>query len=114
VYNLNGDVNVGLPARYLKGSFRVGSSLGYYKGTQFINGLANAIHTFSAGPTVGIDVNPMEKVDLSLMAAIDYNKTKYSLEPELNTNYFSQLYEAEFNWHSKGNILQYRLQLFDQ
>ncbi len=104
VYNLNGDINVGLPARFLKGTFRVGSSLGYYKGTQFINSLANAIHTFSAGPTIGIDMNPTEKIDLSLMAVIDYNKTKYSLQPELNTSYFSQRYEAEFNWHLPKGI----------
>ena len=104
VYNLNGDIHAGLPARFLKGTFRIGSSLGYYKGTQFINGIANSINTLSFGPTVGIDMSPTEKIDLSLTAFINYNKTKYSLEPALNTNYFSQLYEAEFNWQLPAGV----------
>ena len=98
VYNLNGDINFGLPARFLKGTIRIGTNLNYYKGTQFINNIANTIKTFGAGPTLGLDVSPTDKIDLSLAAGLNYNNTKYSLEPSLNTNYFSQLYEAEFNW----------------
>jgi hypothetical protein len=103
VYNLNGDINVGLPARFLKGTVRIGSNLGYNKGKQFINSIANTINTFSAGPRLGIDMSPTDKIDISLTAGMNYNKTKYSLQPIFNTTYFSQLYETEFNWQlSKG------------
>jgi hypothetical protein len=103
VYNLNGDINVGLPARFLKGTLRIGSNLGYNKGKQFINSVANTINTFSAGPRLGIDMSPTDKIDISLTAGMNYNKTKYSLQPIFNTTYFSQLYEAEFNWQlNKG------------
>lgn len=98
VYNLNGDINVGLPARFLKGTVRIGSNLGYNKGKQFINSIANTINTFSAGPRLGVDMSPTDKIDISLTAGMNYNKTKYSLQPIFNTTYFSQLYEAEFNW----------------
>jgi hypothetical protein len=98
VYNLDGNINVGLPARFVKGSVRIGSSLSYYKGRQFINGEANTINTFSAGPTLGLDMSPTDKVDLSVSAGLNYNKTKYSLSPFFNTVYFSQLYEMEFDW----------------
>ena len=104
VYNLNGDVNVGLPARFLRGTARIGSNLGYYKGKQFINGIANTINTFNAGPRLGIDMSPTEKIDLSLTIGMNYNKTKYSLQPDFNTTYFSQLYEAEFNWQLPKGI----------
>ncbi len=99
VYNLNGDINFGFPVRFLKGSLRIGSNLTCYKGTQFINSIANTIKTFGAGPTLGLDMSPTDKIDLSLTAGVNYNNTKYSLEPSLNTNYLSQLYEADFNWH---------------
>jgi len=98
VYNLSGDINLGLPARFLKGTFRIGSNLGYNHGRQFINSVANTINTFSAGPRIGIDMSPTEKIDISLTAGMNYNKTKYSLQPVFNNNYFSQLYEGEFNW----------------
>ncbi|HKO79363.1 MAG TPA: outer membrane beta-barrel protein, partial [Chitinophagaceae bacterium] len=98
VYNLSGDINVGLPARFLKGSVRIGSNTGYNRGRQFINGESNTINTFSAGPTLGIDMSPTDKIDWSVSASVNYNNTKYSLQSAFNTTYFSQLYEAEFNW----------------
>lgn len=98
VYNLSGDINVGLPARFLKGSVRIGSNVSYNGGRQFINGESNRINTFSAGPTLGIDMSPTDKIDWSISAGMNYNNTKYSLQPVFNTTYFSQLYEAEFNW----------------
>jgi hypothetical protein len=104
VYNLSGDINLGLPARFLKGTFRIGSNLGYNHGRQFINNVANTINTFSAGPRLGIDMSPTEKIDLSLTAGMNYNKTKYSLQPIFNNTYFSQLYEAEFNWQLPKGI----------
>ncbi|MFC0776362.1 outer membrane beta-barrel protein [Terrimonas alba] len=98
VYNLSGDINLGLPARFLKGTFRIGSSVGYNRGRQFINSIGNTINTFSAGPRLGLDMSPTEKVDLSISAGMTYNKTNYSLQPIFNTSYFSQVYETEFNW----------------
>ena len=103
VYNLSGEINLGLPARFLKGSIRVGSNIAYNRGRQFINGEGNNIKTFSAGPTLSLDMGPTDKsdsyrIDWSLRAGMDYNNTKYSLRPVFNTKYFSQLYEMEFNW----------------
>lgn len=98
VYNLSGDINLGLPARFINGRLRIGSNLGYNHGKQFINGIGNTINTFSAGPRLSLDIDPTEKIDLSFSAGMNYNRTQYSLQSRFNTTYFSQLYEAEFNW----------------
>jgi hypothetical protein len=98
VYNLNGEINLGLPLSLLKGSMQIGSNLGYDRGRQFINNVANLIHTFSAGPRLQFDMNPTEKIDASISGSLQFNKTKYSLQPAFNTNYFSQVYEAQVNW----------------
>ena len=49
-------------------------------------------------------MSPTEKIDLSFTAGMNYNKTKYSLQPIFNNTYFSQLYEAEFNWQLPNGI----------
>ncbi|RYF98898.1 MAG: hypothetical protein EOO02_18015, partial [Chitinophagaceae bacterium] len=98
VYNLSGEINLGLPARFLKGSVQLGTNLGFDRGRQFINGISNMIHTFSAGPRLQIDASPTERVDVSLTGGLQYNKTNYSLQPVFNTSYFSQTYEAQVNW----------------
>jgi hypothetical protein len=104
VYNLNGDINLGLPARFLKGTLRIGTSLAYNHGRQFVNNVANTINAFSAGPRLGIDMSPNDKIDLSFSAGMNYNKTIYSLQPFFNTSYFSQIYETEFNWQLPGGF----------
>lgn len=104
VYNLSGDINLGLPVRFLKGSVRIGSNIGYDRGRQFINGESNTINTFSSGPTLTLDMSPTDKIDWSLSAGLNYNSTKYSLRPVFNTKYFSQLYEAEFNWQLPNGV----------
>ena len=104
VYNLSGDINLGLPARFLKGTFRIGSNMGYNRGKQFINGIANTINTFSAGPRLSLDMSPNDKIDVSLSAGINYNKTRYSLQPAFNNSYFSQVYETEFNWQLPAGL----------
>lgn len=98
VYNVNGTVSVGLPVNFLRGTVNISSGVGYDKGKQFINGVGNTINTLTLGPSVRLDMSPTGKFDLSLNAGINYNKSKYSLQSNLNTEYFSQNYGADVNW----------------
>ena len=50
------------------------------------------------GPEFSIDMNPHEKVNISLGINLDYNTTKYSVQSGLNTNYLSYEYETSFDW----------------
>jgi Outer membrane protein beta-barrel family len=49
-------------------------------------------------------MNPNDKVDAAINAGIDYTKTSYSLQSALDARYFTQRYEAEFNWQLPGNF----------
>ena len=98
VYNVNGTVSVGLPVNFLKGTVNISSGIGYDKGKQFVNGVGNTINTLTFGPSVRLDMSPTNKFDLSFNAGINYNKSKYSLQSSLNTEYFSQNYGADVNW----------------
>lgn len=98
VVDLNGDISLGLPVRFLKGSMNFGVNGGYNKGIQFINGAENRINTVSLGPDLRFDITPSSKLDFSLNAGLNYNSTKYSLQSALNTKYFTQTYGTELNW----------------
>ncbi|SFF02476.1 Outer membrane receptor proteins, mostly Fe transport [Chitinophaga sp. CF118] len=98
VYNMTGNISLGLPLRMLKGSVNFSSNIGYSKTKQFINAASNTISTMSLGPAIRLDLYPSDKVDLSLSSGFNYYKTRYSLQAALNTSYFSQLYEGEINW----------------
>jgi hypothetical protein len=98
VYNLNSTTSYNMPIRFLKGTIEISSNVGYFKGKQFINTVGNIIKTVSLGPDLRLDMSPDDKLNLSLSAGLNYNKTKYSLQSSLNTNYLSQEYNASVDW----------------
>lgn len=98
VYNLNSEISYSMPVRFLKGSVELSSNAGLFKTKQFINGAGNAIKTFSIGPNLRFDMNPTEKLNITLEGRLAYNKTKYSLQAALNTSYLSQEYSASLDW----------------
>jgi Outer membrane protein beta-barrel family/Carboxypeptidase regulatory-like domain len=98
VYNINGNISYSMPVRFLKGNVEISSNTGLFKTRQFINTAGNNIKTFSIGPDVRLDMNPTDKLNIGVGAGFNYNKTKYSLQSALNTNYLSQEYTASLDW----------------
>ena len=98
VYNFNSNISYSMPVRFLKGTIELSSNTGYFKGKQFINTVPNNIKTLMLGPEIRLDMNPAEKLNISVGATLNYNKTKYSLQSALNTNYLSQEYSASLDW----------------
>jgi hypothetical protein len=97
-YNITGNINWGIPFRPLNGSLNFSSNMGYSRTEQFTNAVSNKIRTLSLGPALRMDLNPSDKLDLSLSAGFSYYNTAYSLPSALAANYFSQQYEADINW----------------
>jgi hypothetical protein len=98
VVNVNGNISLGLPVRFLKGTINLSSGIGYNKGKQFINTVANDINTLNLGPELRLDMNLTEQFFTSAGAEFTYYSTKYSLQPALNTKYLTQRYFTDINW----------------
>ncbi|MBC7874323.1 MAG: outer membrane beta-barrel protein, partial [Ferruginibacter sp.] len=98
VYNINSNISYSMPVRFLKGNVEVSSNTGLFKTKQFINTVGNVIKTLSFGPELRLDMNPTDKLNIGVGAGFNYNKTKYSLQSALNTNYLSQEYNASLDW----------------
>lgn len=98
VYNLNANLSYSMPVRFLKGTVEIGSTGGYFHGKQFINTAGNTIRTLSLGPNLRLDMSPNDMLNIGIEAGINYNKTKYSLQSALNTNYLSQEYSTSLDW----------------
>lgn len=103
-YNITGSINWSLPLRALNGNVNLSSNMGYSKTQRFINTAGNTIRTFTLGPAVRFDLNPSDKVDVSISGGVNYYKTDYTLQSALNTGYFSQQYEGSLNWQLPANF----------
>ncbi|MBL0068388.1 MAG: TonB-dependent receptor family protein [Chitinophagaceae bacterium] len=98
VYSINSEFNYSMPVKFLKGTVEFGGNLGYNSGKQFINTVENLIKTLSLGPVIRFDINPSKKLNLGLNASLNFNRTKYSLQSALNTDYLSHEFGTSLDW----------------
>lgn len=95
--NMNASLTYEFPVKKLKATITTGGRVGYTKGEQFINSLANNIRTVTLAPELGIDINPTEKLNVSLNADVNFYKASYSIASASNTYYVTQDYSADVN-----------------
>ena len=103
VYNVNGNMSWGFPVRFLKGSLDLSSNFSYYRGKQLNSNATNVIetnqiNTVTLGPEIRLEMNPTEKLNLSLGARLNYSRSTYSLQSTRNTKYFTQNYSTDIGW----------------
>ena len=104
VYNLNNDISLGWPLRFLKATMNFNTGVGYSKSIQFINAFRNNIYNISIDPSVEISKSFKDKFDLTLSGGFTYNKAKYSLQSSLNNNYLTQDYGVDVGWQLPKNF----------
>jgi hypothetical protein len=105
VYSMNGDINWGIPLTFMKmSSFNFGLGIMHAKNKQFINTKENRINDWQLRPEIRLEMNPHEKLNVSLTTSASLNQTRYSLQPSLDTRYLSFELGTEFGWQLPSNF----------
>jgi hypothetical protein len=98
VYNINGTVSWGFPVHFLKATMELSSNITRSRNKQFTNALLNTINTTSLGPAWRLDMNPTDKLNISLNAGINLYQADYSVQSAANTRYTTQQYGTDISW----------------
>ena len=98
VYNISSEISYSRPVRFVKGNIELSSTVAFLKTKQFINKAPNNIKTFSIGPSVRLDMNPTNKLNIAVSASFNSNRASYSLQSALNNTYLSQEYSTSVDW----------------
>ena len=98
VYNANGTVSWGLPVHFLKGTMELATNVSRSRNKQFTNALLNTINTTSLGPNWRLDMNPTDKLNISLNAGVNFYTANYSVQSAANTKYTTQEYGTDISW----------------
>jgi hypothetical protein len=106
--NLDGYWNVrsfftfGMPLKFIKSNLNWNAGYSYSKIPGVINGITNssASQTYNAGAVLGSNIS--EYVDFTLSYTANFNQVNNSIQPDLNTHYFSQTAGARINLLSKS------------
>jgi hypothetical protein len=108
VYNMTGDLNYGMPLRFLKASLNFGTMINFYRGKQYASIGASPfltnVKTITFGPELRLNITPTDKLSLLVSAQLNYNRSVYSKASALNTNYLKQEYEADIDWELPKNF----------
>jgi hypothetical protein len=104
--NLNGTftgssfITFGLPLKgKLKGSnINFNNSVNYSKTPSLLYQQLNLARTITVTQTAGINLSLSDKLNLGLNASVSYNDVHYTVEQNLNNNYFSQTYTGDVSY----------------
>lgn len=98
---------LGLPFKNpkLKGSnVSVTNTMLYLRDISLINTRENITQTFTVTQGLGININK-DKFDIGLRANLGYNKLAYSINTQLNEDYWTQTYNADLTYKLPANFI---------
>lgn len=103
-YTMNGFLSWGLPLRVLKSNLNLNTSARYDHNASLVNGVRNNGNTWVLSQ--GADLNFIYKdlLDITGGIKVDYNDTRYSLQPGQNQHYWTSTYTVDFNWYLPGKF----------
>jgi hypothetical protein len=104
-----GNVEYDFPLRQLNAQIEVGSFLLYSRNAAFVNGARNNIRSLTWRPNFSYSYEKNDKLNLQFTASVSLNTGRYSLQPELNTNYMRQNYGVNMT-----NYLPFHLYLHNE
>ncbi len=100
-------VTLGLPFKNpkLKGSsLNFTNTMAYVNDVSMINAQKNLTKTITLSQGGGVNINK-EKIDFGVKANLAYNNVKYSINSQLNEDYFTQTYSGDVSYTFPKNFI---------
>jgi hypothetical protein len=106
-FNASSFITLGIPLKNkLKGSnINFNTSLMYNRDVSEVYKQKNLTNNFIATQTAGINLDIKQKLNFGVNASVSYNNAKYSVQQDLNTEYFSQTYSADISYTMLKNLI---------
>jgi outer membrane beta-barrel protein/carboxypeptidase-like protein len=105
--NLNGYVSArsfftyGLPISFIKSTVNFNAGMTWARTPSIINNASNISNNYGYNTGAVVASNISQYVDFTLSYSANFNVVNNSIQPQLNSNYFSQSAEVKFNLLSK-------------
>ncbi len=103
-YALNGDISYGFRIKPIKLRVEISENLMHNRGINFINNQENRTKGLRANTRLRLSYQS-DNFDISTETKIGYNQTQYSVNPEMNQNYFNNIYSTDLNWTIHKNLV---------
>lgn len=91
-YTLFGQINTGFPLKKIKSRVDMGVGINMLHNISFVNGAENGIDNTGIGPNLNYQLSLENRLDIQVTSRFNFSKARYSLQPQLNSNYLQQVY----------------------
>jgi hypothetical protein len=105
VFNVAGFVNFGFPVKKLKGNINFGTNVTYAQDVSMVNNIKNYTRNTNTGLTVNFNTTKFENLDINISSTTNYNFVRYTLQPEQNANFFTQIFGLDLTHTSKKGLI---------
>ncbi len=106
-YRANGFFTLGLPFKNPKwkgSSINLTNNMSYSRDVSLVRSVKNFTKSLMLTQGAGINLNK-EKFDLGLRASLTYNDVKYTVNTQLNEDYWTQNYSLDFSYNFPANFI---------
>jgi hypothetical protein len=106
-HNLSAFFNYGLQLKKPKSNLNFTTNFTNSRTVNLVNNIKNITANYTMGETIKWTTNLKNNFDMTFSAAPTYNIARYSVQPNQNANYFSQLLNTGITYYTKsGWILE--------
>jgi uncharacterized membrane protein YgcG len=104
-YNISAFFNYGFQLKKPKSNLNFTTNFTDNRSVTLINNVTNFTQNYAIGETVKFTTNLKDNFDMNFSATPTYNIARYSIQPSLNENYFSQVLNTELTYYTKSGWL---------
>lgn len=101
-YNLSAFFNVGFPVKKPKSNINFTTTVLHNRDINLLNGIENITRNYILGELITYNINVKEQFDLNFTSSSNYTIARYSLQPQINGDYFYQTFSAEPTYSTKS------------
>jgi hypothetical protein len=107
-YNFSSFINYGFPIKKIKANINLTTTALFNRDVSLVRDISEAAPTkaytknYVLGERISFTMNLKEKLDLNFSSTSTYTIAKFSRQPQLDANYFTQMFSLEPTYTSKG------------
>lgn len=101
-YNISAFFNYGFQLKKPKSNLNFTTNFTNNRSVSVINNVINSTQNYTIGETFKFTTNLKNNFDMNFSATPTYNIAHYSIRPDSNQNYFSQLLNTEVSYYTKS------------
>jgi len=105
-FNANSNFTIGFPIKKMKGgNINTNTRISFVRDANLVNSIKNYTRNLTIGEDVRLNYSYKEKLDMGIGANVNFTRARYTIQENLNTQYFTHTYSADISYTFPKNFI---------